>query len=71
MSNKLNSSTFGLSFFAFLMLGIAGAGVPVVERMHNDPTFFQRDWPAPQQNAWNPYDCLFWADLPPVEFLPE
>lgn len=61
----------GWSLLAMGMLLVAAVGAPTADRAQFDPVAQSWQWNPPQRHAWNPYDCRFWQDLPPVEFGPD
>ncbi len=53
---------------AAALLVVLAIALPVLDRAQTSrlPTRWQ--WQPPQRDAWNPYDCRFWRDLPAAEF---
>ena len=53
---------------AAAMLVVMAFAIPVLERVQTSRLPAQWKWQPPQRNAWNPYDCRFWCELPVEEF---
>jgi hypothetical protein len=69
----LNGKVPSVSVETALLMGVMASvtlfGLPLVEQSPQGWRSFTWEFEPTQQNAWNPYDCLFWQDLPPAEFV--
>jgi hypothetical protein len=57
------------TLLAGVMAAVTFLGLPLLEQSPSGWKPIAWEWEPAQQNAWNPYDCLFWQDLPPAEFV--
>lgn len=63
------SASAPLALLLAAMVVLAVIGVPRFNRANTVRVAYNWQWNVPQRNAWNPYDCRFWQDLPPTETI--
>jgi hypothetical protein len=57
----------GLLLSAMLLIVVFVAPIAEGALIGRIPRAWQ--WNMPQTDAWNPYDCRFWQELPPAETM--
>lgn len=58
-----------LALLLAAMVVLAVIGVPRFPRANTVCVACNWHWNMPQSDAWNPYDCRFWQNLPPAETI--
>lgn len=72
MTERRRTAPWAAAPLALLLAAIVSTaviGVPLVDRASTVRIACNWPWNMPQCNAWNPYDCRFWQDLPPAETI--
>lgn len=52
---------------AAVLIAVAFA-LPVLDHAQSTSRWSRWQWRPTQRDAWNPYDCCFWQELPVEEF---